>query len=240
MTDAHTISPILRTKLHRPPVPADLVPRSQLLVWLEKGRQRPFTLVSAAAGYGKSVLISSWLEACEWPSAWVSLDDRDNDVHLFLAYVLAAVQMRFPAIGQPTQAHIDYAHQLIQQIPKQVVDAAHEPFAARVVVYCLVIDRDTQIRDAQLQQLEQFGEAGIHDLATRLLPLIEKLPLEIRLPLIDMTIPAMKNLSPGQYGLFKSNLEALVRADEKIDRPVGIGETQSRVSPDPFCLCRKV
>jgi LuxR family maltose regulon positive regulatory protein len=58
---------ILRTKLHRPPVPADYVHRSRMLSPLERGGNRPVTLVSAPAGYGKNTLVSSWLEVCERP-----------------------------------------------------------------------------------------------------------------------------------------------------------------------------
>jgi Zn-dependent protease with chaperone function len=120
-------------------------------------------------------------------------------------------------IGQPNDDHIAYAHQLVRSIPLEVVNAAHDPFSARAVIYCLVMDQDPQIRQKQLIQIEQFGESGLHALTNQILPQIEALPLETRLPLIDMTIPAMRNMSLGQYGLFKTNLEALVKADEKID-----------------------
>ena len=53
---------------------------------------RPVTLVSAAAGFGKSVLVSGWLEGWTGPSAWVSLDESDNDLRQFLSYVCAAVE----------------------------------------------------------------------------------------------------------------------------------------------------
>lgn len=82
---------ILRTKLHRPPVPPDFVPRPRLADMLEAGRTLPLTLVSAPAGYGKSVLVSSWLHGSEWPSAWLSLDTDDGDIRQFLRYFIAAV-----------------------------------------------------------------------------------------------------------------------------------------------------
>ena len=53
---------LLRTKMYRPPLPADCVRRTELLHLLDDGRSRPLTLVSAPAGYGKSVLVSGWLD----------------------------------------------------------------------------------------------------------------------------------------------------------------------------------
>ena len=95
---------ILRTKLHRPPVDRNHVHRPHLLERLDQRRRRPLTLVSAPAGYGKSVLISCWLEACEDPGAWLSLDENDDDLLTFTAYFIAAVETIFPGACRNTQA----------------------------------------------------------------------------------------------------------------------------------------
>ena len=87
---------ILTTKLYRPGLTGDLVSRPRLLERLEDRRDRPLTLVSAPAGYGKTTLVSSWLETCKCPNAWVSLDAGDDDLILFLTYFLAAVETMFP------------------------------------------------------------------------------------------------------------------------------------------------
>ncbi|MGI9571367.1 MAG: hypothetical protein ACR2PH_16870 [Desulfobulbia bacterium] len=59
--------PILRTKLHRPPISGDHLHRTHLLEQLEKNLGRPLTLVSAPDGYGKTILLSCWLESCGIP-----------------------------------------------------------------------------------------------------------------------------------------------------------------------------
>ena len=87
-----SVEHILQTKLHHPALPVDLVPHTKLIARLEAERARPLTLVSASAGYGKSVLVSSWLEQCDWPGAWLSLDEDDSDLRQFLVYFVAAVR----------------------------------------------------------------------------------------------------------------------------------------------------
>ncbi len=94
---------VIKTKLHRPQVGTGHLHRQHLLERLGNRLHRPLTLVSAPAGYGKSTLVSCWLEACDLPAAWLSLDESDNDLHLFLSYVLAAVQTVFPEAGQEIQ-----------------------------------------------------------------------------------------------------------------------------------------
>jgi len=95
---------ILQTKLHRPVPPLDLVTRSRLIERLAARRERPLTLVSAPAGYGKSVLVSNWLESSDWPGAWLSLDESDSDLRQFLSYFVAEVQSIFPNACKETRS----------------------------------------------------------------------------------------------------------------------------------------
>jgi len=97
-------SPILRTKLHRPALPPDLVPRSDLVARLDELRCRPLTLVSSAVGYGKSTMASLWLEAWDGPYAWLSLDDEENDLRQFINYLLAAIGNTFPGTCETTRS----------------------------------------------------------------------------------------------------------------------------------------
>ena len=92
------VAPILQTKLHRPPVTADIIPRARLIEILEEGRNGALSLISAPAGYGKSIVASQWLASSSCPSAWVSLDESDNDLREFLMYFLAAVQNTFSSL----------------------------------------------------------------------------------------------------------------------------------------------
>ena len=101
---------IIRTKLHRPPVSRDHLHRDHLLDRLNQHQHRPLALVSAPAGYGKSTLVSCWLEACDVPSAWVSLDEDDNDLGLFLSYFVSAIQRIFPATCGATLSMLKVAH----------------------------------------------------------------------------------------------------------------------------------
>ena len=100
-------TPIIRTKLYRPPEPEDLVCRQALHEQLDAGLKLPLTLVAAPAGYGKSTAVAHWLEALDIPSAWVSLDEGDGDLGVFLQYFLAAVQEMFPEVGAEVQAMLE-------------------------------------------------------------------------------------------------------------------------------------
>ena len=95
---------LIGTKLHRPSLHPHLLPRLHLIERLQNGRSRKLTLISAPAGYGKTVLASSWLEVCESPAAWFSLDKNDGDLAVFLSYFIAAIETLFAGACGKTQA----------------------------------------------------------------------------------------------------------------------------------------
>jgi LuxR family maltose regulon positive regulatory protein len=64
---------------------------------------KPLSLVCAPAGYGKSMVISSWLESSKYKYIWISLSDSENEIKEFLDYLRTAIQNSFPnALGEFT------------------------------------------------------------------------------------------------------------------------------------------
>ena len=94
------MTPILATKLYIPPLRPHIVSRPRLIERLNEGLHRKLILISAPAGFGKTTLVSEWVEGCERPTAWLSLDEGDNDPARFLAYLVAALQTIAPTIGE--------------------------------------------------------------------------------------------------------------------------------------------
>lgn len=92
----------LETKLHIPYTHTLLVPRPRLLERLNKEVSHRITLLTAPAGFGKTALLSYWLRQVDQPTAWVSLDERDNDVVRFLTYIIAALEHAHVRIGEST------------------------------------------------------------------------------------------------------------------------------------------
>jgi LuxR family maltose regulon positive regulatory protein len=92
---------LLQTKLHRPPPTRLLVHRQRLLDRLDKGKDSSLILVCAPAGYGKTTLVSSWIEGMQagdprrsvsMPAAWLTLDEYDSDALLFVKYLISALR----------------------------------------------------------------------------------------------------------------------------------------------------
>ncbi len=91
--------PLLTTKLFLPIPQPNLITRPRLIARLNAGLTGKLTLVSAPAGFGKTTLLSEWVQAIQQPVAWLSLDDGDNDLPRFLTYFIGALQTIEPQVG---------------------------------------------------------------------------------------------------------------------------------------------
>ncbi len=102
---------IVQSKLFRPRVSADFVDRSELFKRLCRETHCRLTLVSAPAGYGKSMTVSRWLESAGKLHTWLSLSEEDSDLLLFFNYLVAAVQKLFPDTCTRTKALLNASAQ---------------------------------------------------------------------------------------------------------------------------------
>ena len=92
---------LLTTKLYIPPTRTELVHRPDLIKRLNDGLDCKFTLISAPAGFGKTTLVSEWVDTLRLDTpkenqienkfTWLSLDEGDNDPVRFLTYFIAAL-----------------------------------------------------------------------------------------------------------------------------------------------------
>jgi LuxR family maltose regulon positive regulatory protein len=137
-------------------MPLDLVARPRLVERLNEGLARQLTLVCAPAGYGKSTLVSEWLQQLQTPSAWLTLDEGDDDLFSFLSYVVAAIQTVYPSFGQEILPLLG-AHTL-PSLPTLVVAFVHD---LEALADGLVLVLDDLYRVIQL---------AIYDFLERLIP----------------------------------------------------------------------
>jgi LuxR family transcriptional regulator, maltose regulon positive regulatory protein len=104
-------SRFLETKFHIPIWRTGGVTRPRLLESLQTGlvENRKLTVFSAPAGYGKTTLVSEWIQSLDRDMrvAWLSLDKDDNDPARFLGYCAAAFHRVDDSIGQDAQRIVD-------------------------------------------------------------------------------------------------------------------------------------
>jgi len=121
-------------------------------------------------------------------------------------------------IGAPTREHVTYAKKLLVSIPDPILERAHDVEGARAVVYGLLLEEDDpNIRRTQLDWLAKHAEPGVGDLISEIESDFSRVKREARLPLIDLTIASLREMTQEQFETFEKNLDALIRADNRLD-----------------------
>lgn len=88
------------TKFYIPTPRPHAVFRRRLTERLSKGCYRKLTLISAPAGYGKTTLVSEWLNSCGRAAAWISLEEGDSELTRFLTCWITSLQTLKENIGE--------------------------------------------------------------------------------------------------------------------------------------------
>lgn len=127
-----------------------------------------------------------------------------------------AVQGAIDQIGQPDETHLRHAQSLIRELPATLRWAAREPYGAQALVFALLLDGDAAIRQRQLAHLETHLETGLGAETLRLWPSVLATAREFRLPLVDLSLPALRQLSAPQAETFRTALSTLIAADGRV------------------------
>jgi LuxR family maltose regulon positive regulatory protein len=163
---------LLSTKFHTPVCPTPLIPRPRLTALLDVGVNGPLTLVSAPAGFGKTTLLSSWVQSHASGNffvAWVTLDEHDNQPWRFWEYVLTAFDKSEPGIGVQALQRLSAPGELFLE---EALIALINRLAQATSPWVLILDEYQAIREPiihdQLSYLVEHLPSHVHVLlATR-------------------------------------------------------------------------
>ncbi len=148
---------LLTTKLYRPRADDNWVARPTLLARLNAGLQHKLTLVSAPPGFGKSTVVSQWLEQlglnqalATQKSCWLSLDEGDNQLVQFLRYLIVALRTCESDVCPITQSLLSAA-----QLPgvDYLANLLVSELSALTVEVVLVLDDYHLIRANEVHQV---------------------------------------------------------------------------------------
>ncbi len=95
----HPVDELISTKLKIPPTSSNMLARAHLLERLSDGKAARLIVISGIAGSGKTSLASHWISREALAVAWYSLDRTDNDINLFLRYLLASLSSADSALA---------------------------------------------------------------------------------------------------------------------------------------------
>ena len=173
---------LLTTKLFIPPTRPKIVPRPRLIDHLNACAYPgcKLILISAPAGFGKTTLVSEWVQVLSkavplTAIAWLSLDEGDNDPARFLAYFIAALNQ-----AQGVEASIGKGSLNMLQSPQPPPTEA---------VLTQLINEIVAIPDRIILVLDDYHVIGSSQVDDILTFLVEYLPPQMHLVIASREDP---------------------------------------------------
>jgi LuxR family maltose regulon positive regulatory protein len=165
---------MLLTKLHIPTGGNNIVHRSELYEKLNTGLSRKLILVSAPAGFGKTTVVSDWIDQNKIPTAWFSLDNGDNDPVDFLTYIISGIQSFHSAFGQNAL---------------KLLNSPNRPSSESIA--SLLINEILNIKQNFLLVLDDFHLIKSNEVINLVTYLLEHIPGNIHVVILTRSDPAL-------------------------------------------------
>jgi len=119
-------------------------------------------------------------------------------------------------VGNITQENVTFSAELLSAVPTIVREELHDILGASAVVCALLLDKDP---DGKKKQIDLLGGKAPSEMIRHIMILdryLADLNPRLRLPLLDMAIPALRLMSHDQYENLIKTIDILVEADKKI------------------------
>jgi LuxR family maltose regulon positive regulatory protein len=165
---------VLHAKLLVPRLHATIIQRGDLLTRLDAGLTKKLTLVTAPTGFGKTTLVSTWIASRDFPSAWVTLDENDNDPARFWTYICSALRTFDSSLGKTTLSALATPQTTSFQ---NMLSPLINDLLRLKETHILVLDEYHTINSAQINKALSF--------------LIQHLPETLHLVLISRSEPSL-------------------------------------------------
>ena len=121
------------------------------------------------------------------------------------------------AASQPGQAQLQYAVELRKSLAPELRKAAHDPLGAQALMFAMLLREDDTAFEEQLERLKTHCVEAIISETRILHPKAATMDPRAKLPLVDMAIPSLRQLTKDQYASFQETLQWLVESDQQID-----------------------
>ena len=195
--------------------------REQQLLKLEQA------MSSGLAGYGgvtaaskEATAVRKELPPLEWPGG----ADVATAVAPAVAVIAAATATASGAGIQP-QANVQHTSGVRQGMPASLITAARQPETALILALALAISEHEDLRPRQRRFIANaFGDDVLFE-TDKLVADELTVTAAQRMPLIALSLPALKQLPPGRLETLRSTLDAIVSIDPQVEL-------------DDYCLVR--
>lgn len=120
-------------------------------------------------------------------------------------------------LGEPSEVNIAVGHLLYEALDDGLIRAAHDREQAQALIYALLLAEDSQLREEELSFIQNGAGANAGKLALSWNHQLVHLHSSEKMALIDLSIPALRQLSLSEYDRFIEITQRLIASDGQVD-----------------------
>ena len=170
---------ILYGKLNRPRSGVKTLARARLYQQVDQSLESNVTTIVAPAGFGKTVLLASWVAQHPSPTAWLSLDVNDNQLLTFVRYLALAIEALFPNGCRETRSLVEalFPPTLAQLTDCLLAEIGDLPESAVLILDDYQVVENPQIHALVASLIDHLARHLHLIIASRSEPLLAFIPL---------------------------------------------------------------
>lgn len=148
--------------------------------------------------------------ATNQPTSQTNIQDSDED-HEFMdpKWILAAM-------GTIDSQQISNAGTILDGLPQPVKQAVHEPLGAESLIFAMLLSEEIEIETEQVEKIKKMCGTETEFAVLAIKQHLNQIKPEWELPIVEIAIPALKEMSEEQFERFRSTISALIYADGKV------------------------
>jgi Zn-dependent protease with chaperone function len=120
-------------------------------------------------------------------------------------------------VGQATTQHLAYAADFRHAIPPAIEAAARDPLGASGLVCALLLASEPSVQEKQFEVLASVTSEAMLNETARTWPEVQVMPVQAKIPSLDLALPALRRLPPEQFQQFRAAIGALAASNAKAD-----------------------
>ena len=119
-------------------------------------------------------------------------------------------------VGLVLPEQVQFSATLLGAIPPEIRKELSDPLGASAVVLALLLNDDKVEKKHQIKNLNSIDSKEMVRHTLLIDKVISGLARNLKLPLLDLALPTLRQMSPGQFAKFKQAITVLVESDGKL------------------------
>jgi hypothetical protein len=118
--------------------------------------------------------------------------------------------------GNMTPQDLNHGRQLLAAIPDPVKNELSDILGSFSATCALLLDKDPTVKTRQIEDLQRVVPAAVLRQILLLENELKDVNLQLRLPILDLALPSLRQMSARQYAKFRQVIRILVESDAKL------------------------